>query len=171
LNEAARILADRRFAGYFGVGSAILDPIPLHRAMVALLQGDQRLATEQADEAMKILTARDWPSRQQLVVRMLKIRATAYGGARVEALELASKLRAELEDRLGVDQRGALNELGRLFALMGSPDEAFRCLRSLMTNPGANPFGTPRVIRIDACWSKLAGDPRFEEILNSAKPL
>ncbi|MBM3851716.1 MAG: hypothetical protein FJ399_01020 [Verrucomicrobia bacterium] len=64
-----------------------------------------------------------------------------------------------------------LDELGRVYALVGPREDALAILRVLMTGPSSTYFGTPRVIRLDPCWSRLADDPRFEEILQAAKPL
>jgi len=65
-----------------------------------------------------------------------------------------------------------LNELGRVYALLGERELALEILRTLMTGPNSfYVFGTPRLIRFDPCWSHLATDPRFDEILKAAKPL
>ena len=105
------------------------------------------------------------------MVALSLARAAAYAGNDQEAVRLAAELRREIGNRPGVDETNILNELGRIYALVGARNEALDCLRTLVTGPSANNFGTPRVIRIDPCWSRIAADPRFEEILKSAKPL
>ena len=63
-----------------------------------------------------------------------------------------------------------LNELARHMPL-DAREEALTCLRAITTGPSCSDFGTPRIIRIDPCWSRMADDPRFEAILKAVKPL
>jgi hypothetical protein len=50
----------------------------------------------------------------------------------------------------------------------GRDDEAFAVLREVMDNPSAD---GPNAYRYDPVWVRLKSDPRFEQILQSAKPL
>ena len=89
-----------------------------------------------------------------------------------EALRLAAGLRNENAGKPGNSENLLLNELGRVYALLGEREIALEILRTLMTGQNSYLiFGTPRLVRIDPCWSRLADDPRFDEILKAAKPL
>ena len=57
---------------------------------------------------------------------------------------------------------------GRYLALLGRREDAVAMLREVMR--GISRL-SPNEIRLDPLWSRLKDDPRFEEILKSAKPL
>ena len=59
-------------------------------------------------------------------------------------------------------------EPARTLAAAGKNEEALDCLRRLITGPSSL---VPMELRHDPCFAKLKSDPRFEEILRSAKPL
>jgi hypothetical protein len=59
-------------------------------------------------------------------------------------------------------------ELGRILSAVGEREKALEVLRTMIAGPC---FMTPGEIRYDPLWSRLKDDPRFEEILKSAKPL
>jgi TolB-like protein len=172
---AARLLASPQLDGlYISLGPAG-GPIALHRAYVAHLLGQREIAAVQAREATAQLRALSPIPRLQPYVAMQLARAAVFGGAAGEARQLADTLRRDLPAIFLHDRLSLLTELGRTYALIGARDEAFDCLRTLMTGP--TPAGhtavyyTPNLIRIDPCWARLKDDPRFEEILKSAKPL
>jgi hypothetical protein len=102
-------------------------------------------------------------------------RAAACAGAIGEARRLADELRRELPAIILMDRLAVLSELARTYALMDAREEALDFLRTLMTGPiiagNAATYCSPNAIRIDPCWSRLKTDPRFEEILQSAKSL
>jgi hypothetical protein len=58
--------------------------------------------------------------------------------------------------------------LGGVLIVTGRPEEALAELRKLMAGIGSM---TASEFRHDPLWSRLKSDPRFEEILRSAKPL
>ena len=58
------------------------------------------------------------------------------------------------------------NELGRIYAMLGRREEALNVLREVLSRPLGQ---SPNELRIDPLWSRLKDDPRFEEILKSAK--
>ncbi|MDO8544576.1 MAG: hypothetical protein Q7S40_29395 [Opitutaceae bacterium] len=69
--------------------------------------------------------------------------------------------------------RGASIRLGyqtpmQIHVVLGQKEDALGILRELMTGPC---FRGPQEVRHDPLWSRLNADPRFEEILKSAKPL
>ncbi len=57
---------------------------------------------------------------------------------------------------------------GGMLAAVGQSDDALVLLRELMAGPCRF---TPNEIRIDPSWSGLKRDPRFEQVLKSAKRL
>ena len=59
-------------------------------------------------------------------------------------------------------------EAGRTYAAIDRREEALATLRQLMSGLARM---SPNEIRLDPLWSRLKDDPRFEEILNAAKPL
>jgi TIR domain-containing protein len=47
--------------------------------------------------------------------------------------------------------------------------QAISVLREIIANPII--IRTPRLFRLDPIWSRLSGDPQFDQILDSAKPI
>jgi hypothetical protein len=54
-----------------------------------------------------------------------------------------------------------------VLVVAGRSDEAFAVLREIMDGPSDG----PNAYRYDPVWAGLRNDPRFEQILQSAKPL
>ncbi len=151
--------------GRFAVG--------VERAFLAYLLKEPKAAT-MAAEAEKQLSALQAEPRERPFVRLLLARAAAYRGDSTEALERARQVETEAPSFGTLDRINLVNEVGRIYALIGARDKAFACLRELMTGPSApNPggFGPPRMKRLDPCWAQLSSDPRFDQILKEAKPL
>jgi hypothetical protein len=59
-------------------------------------------------------------------------------------------------------------EVGQVYAALGDREKAMGLLRAMMAGPCPE---MPREFRYDPLWSRVKDDPRFDEILNSAKPL
>ena len=171
LAEAARLLGDARLVTIPNLSNSISEPIALHRAMVALLLARREEAATLAVEAIAFLRAGSWTKRQEPAIALALARATGYAGRNADAIKLATDLQRELGEKKGGDEVYHLDEIGRLYALLGAREQALACLRSLMTGPSSPYFGLPRMVRLDPCWSRLAEDPRFEEILKAAKAL
>jgi tetratricopeptide (TPR) repeat protein len=175
LPAAARHLANPQLDGrYYSLGPAG-GPVALHRAYVARLRGQFETAAEEARKATTQLRAMTPGLRQRPFVAVQLARAAACAGAIGDARRLADELRRELPTIFLMDRLAVLSELARTYALMDAREEALDCLRTLMTGPiiagNAATYCSPNAIRIDPCWSRLKTDPRFEEILQSAKPL
>jgi TolB-like protein len=149
------------------------EPTALQRALVAFLLGQHEAAASHAAEATAYyLREPARLPRDQPFVNVGLAMAAVCAGQNARALGLAAALRKEIAGKTGRNQVALLNELGRVYALLGERETALEILRELMTGASNfNNFGTPRLARIDPCWSRLAADPRFDEILKAAKPL
>ncbi len=141
-----------------------------HQALFAHLLGRTeearkfaRIAAAEAETGHAVL---DWPHDRE--VRAIEL--LVYAGQPAEALARARSLQPQLHGVDDILETNARNKLGRVYCLTGVREEALAILRQLTTGVSAYP-ATPRMVRIDPCWSKLADDPRFEEILKTAKPL
>jgi TolB-like protein/cytochrome c-type biogenesis protein CcmH/NrfG len=149
-------------------GVVVAEPIPLARAGIAFLRGDAAAAQRHAGDALSLLQATPWNPRQVGLVRIATARAHAFAGHVNEALQ---ELDAGFRTIVAKDQdeaRFARELRGECFIALRRHDDAIAELRELMSGP--SPRG-PNEIRIDPFWSRLKDDPRFEEILKSAKPL
>ncbi len=170
---AANAIGDRRLDGTMPA-STDGGPVALHRALVARLRDDSVAARAQASEAAAWLRAATPSPRERPYYALLQARADGYGGDTAGAMRQAATLAATIGDIGTYDRAAITNELGRLYALLGAREEALACLRTLMTGPTAcrsSGVCFPRSARLDPCWSRLADDPRFEEILKAATPL
>ena len=168
---ADRMLGDPRVATLAytafanATGGTVGEPAVLLRAELAFLRGEPDLARKYAEEAIAYYRAGSWTKRQQPAVPVELARADA----------LAGRVEAALRDGPGAVGRfvefdrwagvSAQVELGRIYLICGKRADALDCLRRIMAAPGAS----PNEIRLDPIWSRLKGDPRFEEILKSAK--
>jgi hypothetical protein len=70
--------------------------------------------------------------------------------------------------RDALDGSTFLTKLGTIYVEIGRREEALACLRQMMAGPC---MFSPNDLRIDPLWSRLRDDPRFEQILQSARPL
>jgi len=151
--------------GLFGI---VGEPVTLHRAQIAWLQGRPEDARRLADAAIVYYRGRQWSARQQPVVQLDLARAEALAGRKEVALrEAAAAMAAQIKlDALtAADLRYVY---GRLLIVCDRPAEALGILRDYLGGYGRT---TPNEIRLDPIWSRLKDDPRFEEILKSAKAL
>jgi hypothetical protein len=81
----------------------------------------------------------------------------------VEALQ-----RLSLEDHFVEPSNTYVIATGHL--ILGDEESALKHLATIMTGPSPTNVG-PHSIRLDPIWSRMNGNPRFEEILKNAKPL
>lgn len=168
LAAADRVLTDPRLETVSGSGGVVGEPVTLHRAQIAWLQGRPEDARRLADEAIAYYRGRQWSARQQPVVQMDLARAEALAGRKEVALrEAAAAMAAQIKlDALtAADLRYVY---GRLLVTCDRRAEALDVLRDYIGGFGLR---TPNEIRLDPIWSRLKDDPRFEEILKSAKAL
>jgi TolB-like protein len=165
---AERALDDPRLTTLRGPGNVVNTPKALHRAFLAFLRGRPDEARAFANEAAAIYRAGQWSPRQEPWVMTGTAFALAFEGRADEAVRLA---REALELQGARDQLALIEqrpELGRLHLVLDRRDDAFAVLREMMTGPCEI---TPMQVRLDPLWSRLKDDPRFEEILKSAKPM
>ena len=146
-------------------GGALGEPAVLLRAEIAFLRRQPDLARKYADEAIVYYRAGSWTKRQQPSLPVELARAEALAGRVETALRDAPGAVARLAEFDFWAGVSALPELGRIYLICGKRAEALDCLRRTMTAPGPS----PNDIRLDPIWSRLKDDPRFEEILKSAK--
>ena len=168
LTKADRALADPRCTGIDGLGGIIVEPAALHRAMIAWLQGRNEEAKRFADEAIAWQRGQKLAPRQQPYVALSIARAKAFAGRAAEAMpELQATVALALKLD-GYGGRSAMLEAGRAYVALGRREEALALLQAMMHNPAGQ---SPNELRLDPLWSRLKDDPRFEEILKSAKSL
>jgi TolB-like protein len=168
LERADRILADERLRTVRGVGGVVNEPVALHRAQVAWLQGRAAEARRQAELAAVYYRGRDWGVRQRPVVQFDLARAEALAGNKESALR---GVQAALEAQRKLDVLTLVNLqaiAGQVMIICGEPESALALLREQMKNYDRV---TPAWYRLDPFWSRLKSDPRFEEILRSARQL
>ena len=167
LNAAEQALADPRLKGLSGVsGGTLVLPTSYLRAQVALLRGDEAAAKVRAAEAIVIFQAGPWSPRQQRLINLdLALLRTITGGADLPDI-MAQLNRLEQYDKLMM--AAVWGETARVLALTGHREEALTCVRRLLAGPSIE---SPNELRDDPFLVSLKKDPRFEEILKSAKPL
>jgi TolB-like protein/Flp pilus assembly protein TadD len=168
LAAADQALTDPRLASVRSVSGAIEEPVALHRAELALLRGDAAAAKKFAAEAAATLQAGRWSPRQELLVRICAARAQICAGQVDAGVRV---MRDTLEQLVQQDKfivAATWLEAARTLAATGRTEEALDCLRRLFSGPA---YASPPEVRDDPFFTKLKDDPRFEEILRSAKPL
>ncbi len=148
--------------------NVIADPPPLFRTELAFLRGDASAARKFGDEALAFYRGRQWNPRQAPWVQMRNAMVAAWTGDAATALRDGRAAMAAEEVHDVYDVTVLRPSFGAVLISLGRREEALACLRQMMTEPC--PL-VPNEIRADPLWSRLKDDPRFEEILNSAKPL
>jgi TolB-like protein len=166
--EADRALADPRLTGVPDISGAISDPVALHRAAVALWRGDRVIAKKFAEQAIAAYQAGRWTPRQQPLVRLAIARSRAMAGDIDAAIVEIRSVHHALAEQDKYIASTALLGMTETFTLIGRRDEALDCLRQYLAGPTDI---SPNEMREDPFLSGLKSDPRFEEILKSAKPL
>jgi len=169
LATADRVLTDPRVTFVTNADGSINDPVALHRAFVAYLLGRPDDARRYADDAIESYHRLAWSPRQGPWVRLGIARAEAYAGRIEEAVRDG---KAALDEEVRRDSFSSLemrDEYGKILVIGDRRDEALAILREAIALP--MPLRTPNGIRYDLVWARLKDDPRFDEILKSAKPL
>jgi TolB-like protein len=165
---ADRVLADPRLTGVVDLNSIINSPVALHRGLVAYLTGRREDARRFADAAIAESARLKWTPRQRPFALLDVASAHGYAGRVAEAIRESEQALGAAEHADVFGGRIARFRAGRMFATIGEHERAIEILGQLMA--GVCSF-TPSEIRHDPCWSRLKADPRFEEILQAARPL
>jgi TolB-like protein len=167
LDAAERALADPRLSTIAGATGGVLAlPTSYVRAGLALLRKDPAAAKARAAEAAAIFQAGPWSPRQQRLVNLhLALLRTITGGADLPDI-MAQLDRLEQHDKLMM--AATWGETARMLAVTGHREEALTCLRRLLAGPSLD---SPNELRMDPYLATVADDPRFEVILQSARPL
>jgi TolB-like protein len=169
---AERALSDPRLKGVDpqdGLSSVVFEePVALHRSLVAFLTNQRELTQRFAEAAIADYRQRTWNARQRLYVELGIALAKAFLGQGDEAVREAEATtdRALIADQYG--GRAGIFFLSRIYVVLDRRDEALSTLKRYVDGLAQV---TPNEIRVDPLWSRLKDDPRFEEILKSAKPL
>jgi TolB-like protein/tetratricopeptide (TPR) repeat protein len=176
LPAAERILADPRVTATTAFGfpgpslqqtiyAVRFSPVARHRALVAFLLDQRNTAARFAEQAIEYYRHGVWNAREQPTVLLATAEAEALAGRPDEAIR---------DGRAAVAQFQALDEFAAIGAelnfatiqlLLDRRDDALESLRRVMSQPGPR----PQDVRNNPIWSRLKDDPRFEEILKSAK--
>lgn len=167
-SEADRVLRDPRIAFIPSPGSVVSDPVALQRALLAWLMNRPDDARALADEAIRHYATREWTPRQRPSVLVATAQAHACAGRTEEALRSAREAWALLAGKDSFHEAEERPRLGAVYCLLDRREEALASLREMMAGPCRK---TPREFREDPVWARLRDDPRFEEILRSAKTL
>jgi TolB-like protein len=165
---AEQVLADPRLTGITDIQRAVNEPVALHRALVAHLRGKREDARGFAQAALHEYRRQSWTPRQLPFVNLGIARARALAGEVDEAMRAVDEAVATAVQLDAYGGQLAILEAGRTSALLGRTEHALARLRELMK--GISRF-SPNEIRLDPLWSRLKDDPRFEQVLRSAKPL
>jgi TolB-like protein len=167
-SSAAKALDDPRITVLSGPEGVIDEPVSLHRALLAFLQGKADEAAAFSARAISDLGKVHYQPRQHPFATMDRALAEALGGNAAAAVSDAQSAFAECSAHDKYDEIVLQGELGKVFVVAGERERAIETLRAMMAGPCFEP---PREIRIDPVWSRLKDDSRFEEILASAKPI
>jgi TolB-like protein/Flp pilus assembly protein TadD len=168
LAAATRVVADPRLDWLGGYSGTIQDPVSLHRSFLALLGGNKDEARRQAALAIAVYQNHKWEPRQEEWVRMGIATAEVCSGRTDEGLRDAKAALDAQSSRDKFEGNNMLYIYASLHALANRREEAFALLRQVLALPSSE---APNDIRYDLIWSRLKDDPRFEQILRSAKPL
>ncbi|MBL9186934.1 MAG: protein kinase [Opitutaceae bacterium] len=166
--EADRVLRDPRIKFIPSPGSVVSDPVALQRAQLAWLMNRPDDARILADEAIQHYATREWAPRQKPSVLIATAQAHACAGREADALRCAREAWGLLEGKDSFHEAEERPRLGLVYALLDRREEALACLREMMAGPCRK---TAQEFRHDPVWARLKADPRFEEILRTAKTL
>ncbi|MDP2138047.1 MAG: hypothetical protein Q8J74_09345, partial [Candidatus Didemnitutus sp.] len=172
LAEADRMLAEIKPTVSIGSGwydsSVVGEPAVFVRAKLAFLRGDGAATRRHAAEATAYYRDRNWNTRQQPWVRMRLAQTAALAGQAEEAIREAEGAIADMTAHDLFAVTSIRPDLGEVYLVLGRKENALAVLRQMMNEPCAL---SPQAIRTHPLWSRLKDDPRFEQILKSAKTL
>lgn len=168
LAAAERALDDPRLNPPF-FRERVTVPVAQARALVAFLQGRAEDARGYAEEALDYYATAEINSRSEAWLMVERAQTHALAAHADEAVRLArTAVAMQVEKDAFDDGRWTRRGLAQVYLLLDRRNDAFATLREMMTSPCID---GPEQIRMDPLWARVADDPRFEEILQSAKPL
>ncbi len=147
---------------------SITDPVSLLRAYVALLLRKPDEAKSLGTQAISDYGKVAWTRRQQPWAHLGIARAEAYRGDTEAAVRDGRKALDEMKALDAYDATFMAYEFGRILVIAGRKEEALSLLSEMMAGPGDV---VPKSYPYDPIWGRLKGDPRFQSILDSWKPL
>lgn len=168
LAEADRVLADPRVGLLPSTLYMIYDPVSLERAILASIAGEPGRAKPFALEAIAYYRKGSWNPRQMPWAQIGLARAEACAGLADEAVEEAESAWKTVQARDTMESAYMRPLLGEVYLLLDRREKALALLREMMDGPCNR---GPQDLRADPLWARLAGDSRFDLILQSAKPL
>lgn len=168
LVAADRELADSRLTYVPSPIRVLNEPVSLHRGLVAFLRGKPEEARAFGADAVVYLKAAGTTVRQEAVVMADYALALALVGQADQAVNLAREALVLQTSRDLFATATLRPRIGQVFLVLNRREEALAMLHNMMTFPCD--MG-PEELRNDLLWSRLKDDPRFEQILASAKPL
>ena len=133
-----------------------------------MLVGNAAAAAKYAADATAALQAGRWSRRQEPLVRICLARAHICAGQVDAGMRAMRDMLEQLERQDKFIVAANWQEAARTLAAAGRTEESLECLRRLFAGPA---YSLPQEARHDPYFAKLKSDPRFEEILKSAKPL
>ncbi len=154
-----------------GINGVVNNPISQIQATIAFLQGDKVRARAFALESRQYYESRKWMPRQQSFVAAELALAHALAGEPVlarEALNRSRGFQAQIPDALvecGLHCLWAVT-----YVVLGEREPAFAALRAAVGQMSTIQL-VVTLAHLDPTWDSLKGDPRFAEIMRSAKPL
>jgi tetratricopeptide (TPR) repeat protein len=165
---ASRIVQQEPAVGYGIFYGPVSFPGELRLATLAFFRGDQAATRSLGDQALAKIETMKLSPRLEPATLMGKAAALALAGRTDEALRdaRAAMARGDASDKF--DALNLRDQLGQIYVILGRTEDALATLRDIFS--GASLRG-PMGIRTHPIWSRLKDDPRFEEILRSAKPL
>ena len=168
LLAAEHALSDPSLKGVLNQSGSISEPVALHRAYVAYLLGKAGAAKEFSDQAISAYRNSIWTHRQQPWVLMGIAMAEAYEGRGDDAVRDGEAALDQLAAADAYDSLEMRFEYGKILVICDRRKDALSVLGEIIARPG---ILAPRSFPFDPVWSRLKNEPRFEEILNSVKPL
>jgi TolB-like protein len=165
---ADRILSEPKLTGIGENPSYVDTPVALHRALVAWLANRNGDIDRYAEQALRDYDRGAWNPRQVPWVMIGRARAYALLGRGDDALNVANLGWKAVENIDAQDEAIMRTKLAEIRIILGRTDEALDFLQQMMEQPCDS---GPHALRADPLWQRLGSDPRFEEILRSAKPL
>jgi TolB-like protein len=147
---------------------SITNPVELLRAYVAYLLGKNDAAKAFGGQAVAAFRQRKWTRRQLPWAHMGIARAEAYQGDLDAAVRDSKQSVEEMKALDAYDVTFMQYEYGKILLIAGRNEEALSILAVMISGPGDI---VPKSYPYDPVWVRLKGDPRFQAILDSAKPL